>query len=377
MPEWILSLCVVNAHSLVGGAPVEFYVCAYTLRWGLDKLRIVSHVDIDRWEAFLSTVSSTVYHTPQWKQLLEKALGYTPFYLFALNDSDEIVGFLPLFKVKSLTPGSRMCSVPMSHLCGPLGTAETKNLLLSHAIELNNRGKSKYLEIRESAESSLFRDINNFSTYILNLDPEPQNVWKKLDKGSVRWAIKKAEKIGVTVEASSKVESLKIFYELNCLTKRKIGVPCHPWSFFKILFEVFGENVKLFLAKKGEQVIGGGVFLYYGEYVLYAYGAADPKELKNYPYNAFIWQCIKNACIMNYKYFDFGRTSYSDKGLENFKKNWGTTEKKLFYSFYPNDADEKGVDRDNVYFDIAKQIIKKTPLPLYKKISQNVFPFYG
>ncbi len=340
-------------------------------------MRIVTNVGVSEWTAFLETVPSTVYHTPQWKQLMEKVFNYTPFYLFALGEHDEIVGFLPLFKMKGLLSASRLCSVPFSHSCGPLGTMEAKDLLLSGATKLTNEGEDEYLEIRDSIGSTLFKEYNAFSTFYLDLDLDPLNVWKKLDKGSVRWAIKKAEKQGVLVETTRDIESIKKFYELNCLTKRAIGVPCHPWLFFKTLFDLFGENVQLYLAKKGVNVIGGGIFLYHGEQVLYGYGATNPEHLKDYPYNAFLWCSIKDACEMGYRYFDFGRTSYADTGLSQFKKHWGTTEKKLHYSFFPNDAHENVIDRNKAWFFLAKQSIQRIPLPLYKVVSARTFSYFG
>jgi len=45
---------------------------------------------------------------------------------------------------------------------------------------------------------------------------------------------KKSGKLGVSVASSTDIEDLKEFYELNCITKQSLGVPCHPWEFFKI-----------------------------------------------------------------------------------------------------------------------------------------------
>jgi hypothetical protein len=334
-------------------------------------------VNVNDWEAFLSGIPSTVYHTPQWKQFLEKVFGYAPVYLFALGDYDEIIGFLPLFWVKGLLSGTRLCSVPFGHVCGPLGSPKAKDLLVHHASELIVNGGAESLEVRGSVGSPLFRKVNSFSTFILDLEKDPLRVWKRLDKGSVRWAINRAEKRGVRVERTRDIESVKLFYELNCLTKRDLGIPCHPWSFFKALFEVFRENVCLYLAKQGDDAIGGGVFLYHRGRVLYGYGAADPEQLDGYPYNAFIWASIKDACEGGCSSFDFGRTSYSDAGLFQFKKRWGTVEEKLYYSYFPGEAAERVVNRKGALLSTVKKCVSRVPLPLYKKISERTFTNLG
>jgi hypothetical protein len=339
-------------------------------------LRIVSKVNLLDWKNFLKQYPSTVYHTPEWKQVLVEAFSYTPVYLYAINDVEEITGFLPLFQMRGASSRTRLCSVPFGHLCGPLGSKQAQDMLLKKARELVEKDNLESLEIRESVESSFFKELNSFSTFILDLE-DPLAVWNKLDRGSVRWAIKRASKMGVKVEATNKIEDIRAFYELNCLTKRDIGVPCHPWPFFEVLFNIFKKDVQLYLAKSGGSVIGGGVFLYHNDTVLYGYGAADPKRLREYPYNAFIWESIKDACAKGYSSFDFGRTSYTDTGLLKFKRRWGGSEKKLFYSYFPTNTINALLNRDSILLPIAKECINILPLPLYKEISNRIFPFFG
>jgi len=340
-------------------------------------VEIVSKVGLSDLEDFVNRFSSSIYHTPQWKSFLERAFGYYPFYLFAVDESGQVVGFLPLFRVSGLFSRDRLCSVPFGHVCGPLGSAKTRNLLIQRAVELVGEGYAGALEVRESVGSPFFREVNSFSTFVLGLTRDPFEVWRRLDKGSVRWAVNKAAKRGVRVERTHDVECVKAFYELNCLTKRNLGVPCHPWSYFETMFEVFGEEVWLYLAKKGGDMIGGGVFLYHKDQVLYGYGAADLGRLNDYPYNAFIWESIKNACEEGYSSFDFGRTSYADVGLSKFKKRWGADEKKLFYSYFPADAADKVLDRRSVLLSTVKECVSRVPLPIYKKFSDLVFRNFG
>lgn len=340
-------------------------------------MEIVSKVSLSDWEDFVNRFSSSIYHTPQWKSFLERAFGYYPVYLYAVDASGQVVGLLPLFRVRSLLSSERLCSVPFGHVCGPLGSIEARNLLISRAVELVGEGYAGYLEIRDSVDSSSFREVNSFSTFVLGLNKDPLVVWKKLDKGSVRWAINKALKKGVKVKTTRDIEDFRAFYELNCLTKRDLGVPCHPWSFFEVMFDVFGRDVRLYLAKRGGDVVGGGVFLYNKDQILYGYGAADPRRLDDYPYNAFIWKSIKDACEEGYSSFDFGRTSYVDVGLSKFKRRWGAVEEKLFYSYFPGDAAEKVMDRTGSLLSMVKKCVSRTPLPLYKELSERAFAFLG
>ena len=297
---------------------------------------IVKNVKENEWNYFLNNRDeATIYHTPEWKQFLEKTFGYKPEYLFAKDESGNIVGFLPLFYIKSKLTGNRLCSVPFSHICGPIGTKDISIELLEEAINLFKKSNLDSLEIRGAIDDERFVNLNSFSTYILELSSKPEDVWAKLNKGSVKRAIKKAEKSGVSVKKTRDLDDLKEFYEINATAKRELGVPCHPWNFFKNLFDILGDNASLYASKYNDKMIGGGIMTYFKNTVIYGYEASDPNYLNLYPSNAFLWKSIEDACVKGYNIYDFGRASYSNTGLTEFKKRWGTIEIELYYSNYP------------------------------------------
>jgi len=265
--------------------------------------------------------NATLYHTPEWKAFLEKTFGYESRYLFATDESGRLIGMLPLFEVRSRLTGNRLCSVPFSHECGCLGNDIACIALIEEAITIKDKQHIEKIEIRGTVENAAFQKKNAFCTHKLNLSSNPEEIWRQLNKSSVRWAVKKAEKLGVSVASSTDIEDLKEFYELNCITKQSLGVPCHPWEFFKNLFSILDGYVRLYLARHEDSIIAGGVIECYKGQVLYGYGAADPDCLSLHPYNAFIWKSIEDACINGCRIYDFGRTSYDNTGLIQFKKN--------------------------------------------------------
>ena len=125
-------------------------------------MKVVTKVKFNDWNNFLDHTPSTVYHTPQWKMLLEKVFSYSPVYLFALNDSGYITGFLPLFRVKGFFSGTRLCAIPFGHICGAIGSMEAKNFLISKALELVDGSFVESLEIREFISSPFFKVKNSF-----------------------------------------------------------------------------------------------------------------------------------------------------------------------------------------------------------------------
>ena len=339
---------------------------------------IVKNVEEEEWKSFINACDeATIFHTPEWKQFLEKTFGYKSEYLFAKDESGNISGFLPLFYIKSKLTGNRLCSVPFSHICGPLGTKDVSADLLEEAILLFQKSNVNTLEIRGTLGDERFMTINSFSTHTLELSSNPEDVWLKLHKGSVRRAIKKAEKSGVTVETTRDLDDWKKFYEVNAVTKQHLGVPCHPWKFFKNMFDILGNQASLYVSKYNGEIIGGGIMLYFKDAVTYGYGAADPNYLNLCPYNAFLWKSIEDACIKGYNIYDFGRTSYSNTGLIEFKKRWGTVETKLYYSNYPAKSNSLSENRESTKYKLASKIIDEMPLLIYKPFSDAVFQHFG
>lgn len=331
---------------------------------------VINNVSEDSWKEFLKRApGATVYHTPEWKRVLEKSFGYKPYYIFAIDETGEIRGFLPLMLVRSRVFGSRLSCLPLAHRCGYIGNPASLAWVLNSAIELYNKKLGNgTLEIRDLSEG-YFEESYNFSTYILELSDSIDEVWRKLDKSSVRWAIKKATKLGVNVEISNNPEDIKVFYELNCQTKKKKGVPCHPLRFFKSLFRYASQYSQLYLVKVKGDIIGGGVMLLFRDTVIYGYGAARDSMLKYYPYHAFLWKAIEDAIRKEFRFFDFGRTHKQNTGLIEFKKRWGTKEVVLVYSYYPHIPNSDNL-RNN---KLLTNFVRYLPSQIYKLGSNWVF----
>ncbi len=308
---------------------------------------------------------------------LEKTFNYKSHYRFAVDESGQLTGMLPLFEIRSRLTGNRLCSVPFSHECECLGDSAARIALLDEAVALKDKYHVEKLEIRSAVENPLFKEKNAFCTHILELSQNPEEMWKQLDKSSVRWAVKKAGKLGVSVALSTNTEELKEFYELNCLTKQSLGVPCHPWDFFKNLFSILEGYVRLYLSRHEGSIIAGGVMECYKDQMLYGYGAADPNHLDLHPYNAFIWKSIEDACVNGYRTYDFGRTSYDNTGLIQFKKKWGTQEIGLHYSYYPVSSGSAVTERDSTLYRLGNSIFRAMPMPAYKALSTSVFGHFG
>ncbi len=318
---------------------------------------------------------ATVFHLPSWQRVLIKSFNYKPLYFFALDEQKNILGILPLFEIKSVINGNRLISSPLSYICGPIAKNETvEQELVKKAKILSKTQRSDYLEIRSlNAKKFNLKLDQYFSTCRLELSPELETVWKKLDKGSARWAITKAKKEGVEIVRSHSFEDLKIFNRLNQVTKRNLGVPAHPLSFFENIFRELPDNCDLYFAKIDNKIIAGMFNLKFKDTIIHGYGASDRKYLKYHPNNLLVWQAIEDGCKASFKWFDFGRAGQDNQELLNFKKRWGGIEQKLHYYYFPQKPQALTINRASLKFRIINNIWKKLPVWLSQNISNIIF----
>lgn len=330
---------------------------------------VVNRVPERAWREFLGgEPGATVYHTPEWKRVLERSFGYRPYYLFAVDDAGDVRGLLPMVLVRSRLFGARLSSLPLSHKCGYVGDPAFLPMVVEAALGLYaGRVKKGTVEIREGMGEP-FLESRAFSTYVLELGPTVEETWRKLHR-SVKRRIKQAERAGVRVELSDDIGDLKEFYEINCRVKKTKGVPCHPLRFFRSILREMPEYSRLYVARVGGEIAGGGLMLYFGSTVIYGYGAAESRFLKHHPYHAFIWRAIEDAVREGFGYFDFGRVHSGNTGLAEFKRQWGTEEIPLTYSYYPK-APKLGGVRDKEWL---KKLIGGMPMPLYRLGSDWIF----
>jgi len=320
--------------------------------------------------------NAKIYHTLEWRSIIEKTYGYKPFYIIAKEDN-EIKGILPLFEVKSFILGKRMVSIPFSHFVNILYTNQSVlRGLLRFATVLVKKFKCDYMEIKHGYE--LHNDINlkrsaqNYNS-ILHLNKPIDDIWKGFDIGSVRWGIRKAEKSELIVKQGKTLRDYKIFYELETETRKRQGSPLYPFEFFRALLELLNTNkCKLYLAYYADKPIAGIIILNYKNYSIYGYSASvsDRRYLRYQPTNLLLWTIIKDLHNLRYRVFDFGITPSSNEGLLKFKKRWGTkTEKIPYYYFLNRTKDMPIIDRTGWKIQLPSTILQRLPTSLFRTVS--------
>jgi hypothetical protein len=309
-------------------------------------LQPVNPLEHPDWDAPLTRRPDfSFFHGAAWTRVLVETYGFTPVWLAA----DQAL--LPLMEVNSWLTGRRGIALPFTDDCAPLcETEQDFQRLFQSAVEFGKSRGWKSIELRggrnflKAAPASLA-----FHGHSLNLAVGEAQLFERLDS-SVRRAIRKAEKDGVTVEVLHSEAAVRDFYVLQCQTRKRHGLPPQPFGFFlNIWRHILSQNQGMVvLASQGGEKIGGAVFFFLGGRAIYKYGASDFRRQHLRPNNLVMWEAMKWLARNGATTLHLGKTSLAHEGLRKFKLNLGAVEQRIEYVKFDLRAERFVTETDGV-----------------------------
>jgi len=131
--------------------------------------------------------------------VIERVFGHECVYLAARNAEGQLVGVLPLVRVRSVVFGHYLVSMPFLNYGGPLGTDAGISALVDEAVELARGDRVKLLEMRSSIPLRIGLPVSHRKiTVLLDLPDTPESLLKRFD-AKLRSQIRRPQKEGVTV----------------------------------------------------------------------------------------------------------------------------------------------------------------------------------
>ena len=154
----------------------------------------------EAWDAFAAAQDGyTHFHQFRWRSVIQRVFGHECVYLAARNAEQELVGVLPLVRVRSVVFGHYLVSMPFLNYGGPLGTDAGIRALVDEAIELARRDRVKLLEMRSSIPLSIALPASHRKiTVLLDLPSDPQLLLEGFS-AKLRSQIRRPQKEGITV----------------------------------------------------------------------------------------------------------------------------------------------------------------------------------
>ena len=280
-------------------------------------------------------MNATIYHHPGWLKGIQRTFGHSAFYLLLENNNKRIEGLFPFIVLRSFITGKKIISLPFSTYCNPL----LDDKLVSSAIEIiRNRFPGYYIfEMRtlKYYEDKLanFSVVSRHFTHILNLGDNLDDIFNGFHPTSVRASIRRAEKNHLKITWGDNIDDLKTFYKLEVELRKRLLLPCLPFSFFKNIWEELSKDnlISLPLVTTDNKVIAGGFILNFKDTFYFEYTAAEKKAFNLHPNHKLFSEVIKIAFLEGATKVDFGRSSEENTTLIRFKEKWDASRYPLFH----------------------------------------------
>ncbi|OGB61280.1 MAG: hypothetical protein A2Y94_09950 [Caldithrix sp. RBG_13_44_9] len=342
------------------------------------KLQVVNPLETADWDhTVLSFKNYSFFHSQAWGRILSESYGYKPSY-FCWTVNDLYHQIAAVMEINSFITGRRGVSLPFTDECEPLVHQVSENHFFKDLIEYGQLSSWKTLELRGLTFTP--ENIPSSEIYLghtLTLNPGVEFLYSGF-RNTTKNNIKKALRKKLQIIFSNSYDSLKIFYRLNCLTRKRHGLPPQPFQFFHNLYKhiIHQEKGFIVLASYKEKIVAGIIVVHFGRRAILKYNASD-YVYKNLNANyLLVWEIIQHYVKNGFESLNFGRTNIHVPGLKEFKIGWGSKEYMIKYYKY-NFRDKAFISAQNKEFGFHNAIFRKLNLSLLKWIGEKLYKHVG
>ncbi|MBL7159821.1 peptidoglycan bridge formation glycyltransferase FemA/FemB family protein [Candidatus Microgenomates bacterium] len=301
------------------------------------------------WEDFvLRDKNGSFLQSWNWGEF-QKLMGEKVFRL-GIFEKDKLVGVCLLIKTHAKRGVHFIC--PAGPLINWGETAHFK-ALIEYFKKLGRRESASFIRIRPPIEETkenreLFKNsdfkpavmhLHAERTWLLDIFPKEDVLLFNMRK-TTRYLIRRAEREGVEIFQSKKIQDIDHLYRLQ-----KEAVSRHrfaPFSkrHFENMADIFfqGDQARLFLAKYKGEIVSAAMVMFYKKEATYHYAATSSKYPKISSAHFLIWKAILEARKRNLKIFNFWGIAPPDKPNHRFtrvtlfKKGFGGDEKVFLHA---------------------------------------------
>lgn len=270
---------------------------------------------------------STIFHTTEWKKLIENLGGKG--FLLAAKENDCITGILPIFITKSkILHLKQFFSIPFTDQDGLLldsNPNDTLKALLKTLEKMINEHNPAKTTINTSHVLMLNARVTPILRYGIDISGlTEEQVWKGFTT-NVRRYTSKSKKMGVELSMKTRPSFYKEYYKMynDLATRRNLIIGRFSKQFFKTLFGILKNNMKVLAAEIDDKILSAMIILPYNN-VLYAYLLASYNDaFKFYPNYLLYWEMIRWAIDNKFKLIDIGTAGVGKHtGLHSYKRKY-------------------------------------------------------
>lgn len=288
------------------------------------EIKIAEETELEKWDELVeSSPHGMIFHTWKWLRIMEKYTGTKLYPLIGFKGTTPI-GVYPLFYQKRYLTRIVFSPPPNTGFTylGPL-IVDYNNLKedkrLSTFSEFHTQ-VDRFIVSKLKADYVLISlppgliDCRPFKwtgyqivpayNYLIELSMGTNHIGEKF-KSSFQG--ERTEKEGIYVEECSK-EDFYSFYDLFMKMQEEQNGLIIPQGYLIELFDLFPQNVKVFVVKQEDKVVDGAIFLCHGERLIK--WDSGTMNTKGAPLeHIIVCEAIKWASKHGFKYYEESRMS--------------------------------------------------------------------
>src|SRR5712691_7557219 len=205
-------------------------------------------MDDPRWDSFvLAARDATVFHHSGWLAALEHEYGQQPLRIACEEPDGTLSGILPLMATRGLplgiggaSAGRRLSSLPRTPVAGPLGNSEAVLRTLVEAAIAHADSAGLRLQLKQATRTldGVVPGLHGGPwrlSYVKHLpdDPDRLRFGKSRNHARIAWAVRKAQREGLSVRDTDSEADLRDWYRLYLDVNRWRGLPSRPYRLFQ------------------------------------------------------------------------------------------------------------------------------------------------
>jgi lipid II:glycine glycyltransferase (peptidoglycan interpeptide bridge formation enzyme) len=329
---------------------------------------------LEQWEGFVETfVEHSSFHDRQWIELIQNQYGFK-LHIPALANGDEILAAIPFFQTRSLSGKRKLISLPFTDYLPVLSKSPSDLNELALKIQAHFSKQFHAIVLKTDSSIPVTKTQSHQVVHVLRTDRSLAEVETDF-ANPIRVNLRKAKRRGLDFQIHTDRKAMDTFFRLHTLTRRKLGVPVQPRSYFdRLQTEIIERGLgSIGIVTKQNRSIAAGVLLTSSRRVIYKYAASDPTALADRPNDWLVYHCIKMAVDSGCRYFDFGISEKSQEGLRRFKKKWGAQERDIFHNYLAGSPDP--VTEPSTVVRAAGEVIKRTPTIVCKTLGKVLYKY--
>jgi len=311
----------------------------------------------------------THFHLYAWRSVMERVFGHECIYLAARDETNALVGVLPLVRVKSMLFGHFLVSMPFLNYGGPLGTDDAIVALVAHASDIARDSGAKLLELRSRIPLPVELPVSHRKiTVLLDLPASEPALMKQLD-AKLRSQVRRPQKEGVTVKFGA--DQVAPFFDVFARHMRDLGTPTQSRLLFDTIAATFPDDAWFGCAWYDGRPVACGCAFQWGNELEMTWASSLNAHKRIAPNMLLYYRFMERAIDAGLTTFNFGRTS-PGSGTHKFKLQWGARDEQLWWYDRAESGDVKTPSPTDSGYSWGPRIWKRLPAPVATMLGPRI-----